>query len=132
VRVFLDTSVLVAAFATRGVCADLLRVVLAEHDPLVSEHVLRELRRVLAAKLGLPASRIREIEVFLRSEAEVVDPQQAAAWPQSDPADRWIVAGALAGRADVLVTGDHDILDIADQLPFRTTNPRGFWELIKA
>jgi len=29
VRVFLDTNVLVAAFATRGLCADLMRVVLA-------------------------------------------------------------------------------------------------------
>jgi len=47
VRVFLDTNVLVSAFATRGVCADLVRFVLAEHTLVTSEVVLRELRRVL-------------------------------------------------------------------------------------
>jgi len=32
VRVFFDTNVLVSAFATRGLSADLLRLVLTEHD----------------------------------------------------------------------------------------------------
>jgi hypothetical protein len=32
VRVCLDTNVLVAAFATRGLCADVLRTVIAEHE----------------------------------------------------------------------------------------------------
>jgi hypothetical protein len=39
-RVFLDTNVLVAAFATRGLCADLLRVVLVRHELVVADVVL--------------------------------------------------------------------------------------------
>jgi predicted nucleic acid-binding protein len=46
-RVCLDTNVLVAAVATRGLAADVLRLTLAEHDLLVPEVVLTELRRVL-------------------------------------------------------------------------------------
>jgi predicted nucleic acid-binding protein len=56
VRVCLDTNVLVAAFATRGLCADVLRTVLAEHDLVVGEVILAELRRVLT-----PSSRCQPI-----------------------------------------------------------------------
>jgi predicted nucleic acid-binding protein len=46
-RGFLDTNVLVSAFATRGLCADVLRHVLTEHELLTGEVVLAELRRAL-------------------------------------------------------------------------------------
>jgi len=65
-RVFLDTNVLVSAFATRGMCADVLRVVLAEHSLVTSEVVLREFGRVLRKRIGLPAGAIKEIDQFLR------------------------------------------------------------------
>lgn len=54
-RGFLDTKVLVSAFATRGICADVLRVVLAEHTLITSEAVLRELSRVLRTRIGMPS-----------------------------------------------------------------------------
>ncbi len=41
-RVFLDTNVLVAAFATRGLCEDVLLTMLSEHDLIIGTHVLAE------------------------------------------------------------------------------------------
>ena len=41
-RVFLDTNVLLSAFAARGLCADVFRTVLAEHELITSEFVLGE------------------------------------------------------------------------------------------
>jgi len=61
VRVFLDTNVLVAAFATRGLCADLLRAVLAEHELLSSATVVEELTRTLDEKIRVPEATVREI-----------------------------------------------------------------------
>ena len=46
-KVFLDTNVLVSAFASRGICADILELVLLEHDLLTGENVLRELGKAL-------------------------------------------------------------------------------------
>lgn len=106
-RVFLDTNVLVAAFATRGLCSDVLRYVLAQHQLMTGEVVLRELRREQEV-VGRPA---KPADVNLR-----------------DPDDAWVVASAVAGHADVLVTGDRDLLDAADQLPVRVLDPRAFWE----
>lgn len=60
-KVFLDTNVLVSGFTTRGLCADLIRLVLAEHELVVGEVVLKELERVLTQKLELPAAPLKKL-----------------------------------------------------------------------
>ena len=65
-KVFFDTNVLIAAFATRGLSADLFAHVLLEHDLVVGDVVLTELRTQLRTKLKLPKKTIDEIEVQLR------------------------------------------------------------------
>ena len=130
-RVFLDTNVLVSAFATRGVCADVLRVVLAEHTLVTGEVVLRELRQVLRKRIGLPPGAVKEIDEFLREHEVAPKPSARAAVPKRDPDDQWVVASAVESRADVLVTGDRDLLDIAADAPVKIVDPRGFWELVR-
>ncbi len=130
-RVFLDTNVLVSAFATRGICADLFRVVMAEHQLVTGEVVLRELRRVLRAKIGLPARTIDDIEALLREQEVVPKPDSSIAPAVRDPDDRWILASAIVGKADILVTGDHDLLTMGRHTPIEIVDPRGFWQWIR-
>ena len=130
-RVLLNTNVLVAAFATRGICQDVFRTVLAEHRLLVGDSVLEELERVLTDKLRTPTGRDRGIVAFIREHGEVVAPVTPAAWPAGDLDDRWIVAAALEGEADVLVTGDSDILLAGVAEGFQVLTPRGFWESLR-
>jgi len=131
VRVFLDTNVLASAFATRGLCADVLRHVLADHELLVGEVVLQELRRTFKKKFRLPAELVDDIERMLRDHEVVPRPDRPSLVTLRDPDDQWIVASAVAGRADLLVTGDRDLLDAADKLPLAVLDPRGFWELLR-
>ena len=130
-RVFLDTNVLVSAFATRGVCADVLRVVLAEHTLVTGEVVLRELGRVLTKRIGLPPGAVKEIDELLREDEVAPKPATRAAVPRRDPDDQWVVASAIGSRVDVLVTGDRDLLDIGADAPIKIVDPRGFWDLIR-
>ena len=129
-RVFLDTNVLVAAFATRGLCADVTRVVLAEHQLITGEVVLAELRKALGRRIKLPVATVDDIVTLLRDQEVVPKPGKPSAVPVPDPDDRWILASATAGRADVLVTGDQDLLDVADKAPLPILSPRGFWKLL--
>ena len=129
-RVFLDTNVLVAAFATRGLCADVLRVVLVEHQLITGEVVLSELRKALGRRVKLPAATIEDILALLREHEVVPKPRKPSELPIRDPADRWILASAIAGRANVLVTGDRDLLDIADEAALPVLDPRAFWDLL--
>jgi len=43
-----------------------------------------------------------------------------------------VLACAIAARADVLVTGDQDLLSAAGQSPVPILDPRGFWTLLRA
>jgi len=131
VRVCLDTNVLVAAFATRGLCADVFRTVLAEHDLVLGEVMLVELRRTLATKLKLPPDRIEAVEAVLASVSVVPKPAQPSSIAIRDVADRWILATAVAGDAEVLVTGDGDLLDARADSPIPILDPREFWEFLR-
>ena len=129
-RVFLDTNVLVAAFATRGLCEDLFRAVLADHELVVGKTVMQELERILVAKLRMSESQANAVTTFVRLHAEVIAPGAPAQWPANDPDDQWVVAAAIEGEVNVMVTGDRDILDSATDIPVSVVTPRGFWEML--
>ena len=131
-RVFLDTNVLVSAYTARGICNDLVRLVLAEHELVTGEVNLAELRRVLKGKFRAPPELVTELERQLRAETIVPKPRRPSALPIRDPDDRWVLASAVAGHADFLVTGDHDLLSVAGRSPVPIVDPRGCWERLRS
>lgn len=130
-KIFLDTNVLVSAFATRGLCADLFRVFLGEHELVVGEVVLAALRRVLRERIKLPRAMIGEIVGLLREHTVVAKPRRHLGLGLADRDDEWVVASAVAGGADLLVTGDAELLAASDRAPVAITSPRGLWEILR-
>ena len=130
-RVFLDTNVLVSAFATRGLCADVLRVVIAEHELVVGEVVLEELRKVLLEKFRVPPEYVKQVEDLLRSYEVVPRTEAMDALELRDRSDRWVLANARAGNVDVIVTGDADLLTVAEKAGVRIISPREFWNELR-
>ena len=53
-KILLDTNVLASAVGARGLCADVLRMVLAEHELIVCPQIIDELQRVLCDKFTTP------------------------------------------------------------------------------
>lgn len=121
---------LVSAFTTRGICEDVLNVVLAEHQLVLGEAVLTELRRVLDKKMRMQPELADEAVAFLRREAVIVSSAPALPLEMRDADDVVVVSEAVAGLAEVVVTGDRDILDVAETLPVLAVSPRGFWEML--
>jgi putative PIN family toxin of toxin-antitoxin system len=127
VKVCLDTNVFVSRFAARWLCADGIRLILAEHEFITADVVLTELKRVLKNKIHLPGEQIQKILTFLESQTVQPTPTSPFSIPVRDEDDQWVLAAALAAKADVLITGDKDLLDVADQVSDLTiTDPRGF------
>ena len=131
-RVFLDTNVLVSAFASRGLCADLFELVLLEHDFVLGRNVLRELKKALRSKVKLSESRAAEIVDFVSGEAILVversDPIEAAL----DADDALVLGEALAGEAEVFVTGDAALLELGSAEGVPVVSPRRFWEILRS
>jgi putative PIN family toxin of toxin-antitoxin system len=131
VRVALDTNVLVAAVATRGLCADVVNLIMAEHELILGEAVQTELKRVLRKKMRVPAVVIDEYDSLLRRESRVVSKAKAFVVAIRDKSDIPVLSEAIAGNAEILITGDRDLLDIAEQLPLQILTPRAWWEQLR-
>lgn len=130
-RIFLDTNVLASAIATRGLCADLMQAVLAEHELLVGAQVLKELEDVLSRKFRLNADVTKEYLGLLRSEGEVVSATLPSHAKLRDTDDEKVLANALAGKADVFVTGDQELLALKRVKEMQIVSPRGLWTLLQ-
>lgn len=131
-KIFADTNVLVSAFTARGLCADLLEVILADHHLMTGEFVLEELQRVLSDKLNVPENKVSEVIQFLRKHHVEPIPEKPSQIQVRDKDDKWVLESAICAKADVLVTGDKDLLDISTKVTqLKIISPRGFWELLQ-
>lgn len=110
-RLVLDTNVLLAAFGTRGLCEALFAACIEGHQLVTSEHILGELRRNLTRAFRMSPRQADEVVEFVREHAEVVSPAKVPPGACRDPQDLPVLGTAVAGRADLLVTGDRDLLE---------------------
>ena len=130
-RVYLDTNVLVSAFTARGLCADLFRYLLAEHEVLIGEVNLLELRRVLQDRFDATPDQLVAVEALLRDQTIVAKPRTPSPIRVRDRDDEWVLASAIAGTAEMLVTGDKDLLTVAPQSPVLILAPREAWTRLR-
>lgn len=128
----LDVNVLVAAFGTRGGCAEVLEYVLARHALVTSDGMVRDLVRVLETKFGMAAERAAERGAFVRVVAEVVEPVVLTPAVCRDADDDVVLGTALAAHAPVIVTGDEDLLTLGEWAGVRIVRPREFWAFERA
>jgi uncharacterized protein len=115
VRIFFDTNGLVDAFLARGLCADLLRLVL---------------RDVLSRKGRLPPAQIEAMETFLRDQPIAARPGQTLRLDLVDADDEWVLASAVLAEADLVVTGDQGVL-ACTTCPLPLLTPRACWQQLR-
>jgi putative PIN family toxin of toxin-antitoxin system len=124
----LDTNVLASGLATRGLCAEIIEAIINEHQLLTCEPVLNELRLILPRKFHLPAQVVSGFLGLLDSEGEVVSPTTLRDMNFEDPEDIPILACAVGGRTDVLVTGDKALQELGEIEGVVILSPRRFWQ----
>jgi predicted nucleic acid-binding protein len=131
-KVFLDTNVIVSAVATRGLCADVFRTALAEHELVTCPKVLQEVRRILSVKFSVPEPLISEYLELIGQEAIVAESEDLPDLPINDKDELEIVAAAMGARVQVLVRGDHELQGLKSLGKLRIVSPRAFWEELTA
>ena len=131
-KVFLDTNVLVSAVITRGLCQDLLRTVLEEHDAVVSQLVLDEFVRVLRDKLGATQHSLEKALMLFDDVEVTTNPTVTLDTGTLEANDATILAAAIEARVDLFVTGDRTLLAAAGKIAIPVVSPRRFMELLHA
>jgi len=127
VKLVLDTNVLLSAILVPGFCRDLLRGRALAHDWFTSAGLLAELAEKLAGKLALDPARTPLYLVY-RQRARLVSPDPLPAPVCRDPDDDLVLATALAAGADLILTGDQDLLTLGAYAGIRIRSPRQFSE----
>ncbi|MEF9427161.1 MAG: putative toxin-antitoxin system toxin component, PIN family [Candidatus Mariimomonas ferrooxydans] len=130
-KVVLDTNVIIAAFATRGLCADILEVCLENHSIVISEQIVSEVEKNLSKKIRLPKKTAHSITDYLRDVTEIVEPESIDTSVCRDKDDVAVIGTALQGKAEVIITGDDDLLVLKKYRGIKIITPREFWIYLK-
>ncbi len=130
-KVFLDTNVLASAAATRGLCADVLREVFASHRLFISKQILNELNGALRFKFGVSQELIEDFIWLLQQDTVLAEPVRLPRVELQDKDDLPILGAAIAAGAEVLVTGDKELLDLGHIEGLEILSPRQFWEKLR-
>lgn len=133
-RVVLDTNVLLSGIAFPGSLPGKILAAwrLGALEVVLSGFILEELGRVLprlSHRHGLTPAEIDDLLEILSIQADVIEAQQPDEQQLRDvddlPVLGTLVAAVQAGGADYLITGDKDLLALADRYPIIT--PADFW-----
>jgi predicted nucleic acid-binding protein len=104
------------------------RTTIEFHELVVSPPLIGELQRILKSKFAVPAELIADVVLLLRQDTIVSDALPLSALPLKDPADIAIVSSALNGGAEILVTGDKEVLSLKHLGNMQILTPRQFWD----
>ena len=104
---------------------------------VTSLYQVEELNHVLAypriaERIHLAAAEVEMILAALLTEAEVVPGELQLPGVTCDPKDDVLVACAVEGGADYLVSGDQDLLVLGEHESIQIVTPRWFLEILEA
>jgi len=127
VRVVFDTNVIVAGIVAEGLCREIVETHIPEHTPILSQPLWDELVAKLRDKFEIDADELPFLSLY-RRHATWVDPLPLETPVCRDPDDDWVLATAVAGEADVIVTGDKDLLTLGHHQGIAILKTRQFLE----
>lgn len=91
----------------------MIRVVEDKDRLIVSKPIIKELLDVLARKFGRDREELTHTAVFLTELGKLASPRRKLAVLSDEPDNR-ILECAIAGRAEMIVTGGRDMLKLGE------------------
>jgi putative PIN family toxin of toxin-antitoxin system len=131
-RIVLDANVLVSSYISRGVCFDLVYYVFKNHRSITSEMILVEVARYLRTKTKLPIQQVDQMVEVIRLRSVLAIPSLLSADVCRDPHDVHVLGLAIAAQADLIITGDQDLLVLKSFKGIPVLSPREAWLRLRA
>jgi putative PIN family toxin of toxin-antitoxin system len=110
----LDTNIYIAAFEfPRGWNAVLWQAArTGRYRLIVSPPIIRETARGLRSDFGWEDERVEQLVRIIAEVATVVMPRDTVRAVKADPDDDRVLECAAEGKADLIVSNDHHLLDL--------------------
>lgn len=122
-RLLFDTDVIVAGLVSEGLGHELVETHLPDHTAILSRVLWDELVEKLRDKFGLAVGDLPLLDLY-RRHATWVEPRPPEKPVCRDPDDDWVLATAVVGQAEAIVTGDDDLLALGDYQGVAIRGPR--------
>ncbi len=129
-RIVLDTNVLISAIISNGRSAEVLDYCIVNHTVMTSDYILEELREKLTDKFDYTADEAMAACNVIRRQSTVVKAGTLPTRVSRDPDDDNILAAAVEGQTDFIVTGDKDLLVLKEYQGIPILTPRAFQDFI--
>lgn len=126
-RVMADTNIIISALLfPASIPARVLLLVADQHELVLCDHIIAEVRNVVARKRP---DLLGDVDVLLAqlSYDLVIAPQEPSKLIQ-DPKDQPILNAAIMADVDVIVTGDKHFLQLDLERP-KPMPPADFWRM---
>jgi len=124
-KVVCDTNVLVSGLLFQGNARTILQQIgKGLIIGFISLPIVRELEDVLQRpKFHLSAPQVAAIIELVQQTFHLVSPTESVNAVSADPDDNAIIAAALAAEVDLIVSGDHHLLDLGSFRAIRIVSP---------
>jgi uncharacterized protein len=130
-KIILDTNVIIAAFASRGLCTAVFEVCLDRFEIILSEEILKEVFKNLRSKIKVPLPQCDQIVSYLRENCSISEIDELDVSICRDKNDIHILGLAQRSSAEYIITGDRDLLDLVKHKNTKIVTPREFWNALK-
>ncbi len=128
-KVVLDSNILIAAFATQGLCHLVYELCIEKHTIIVSNKILKEVTEGLVKKIKLPDSYTNQIINYVKANSITGEIASVPVDACRDSNDLHVLGLAVKAEANYIITGDKDLLVVKKIQRTRIVSPREFWEL---
>jgi putative PIN family toxin of toxin-antitoxin system len=86
---------------------------------------------VLTKRFKATAAQVDVIAQLRRDQTVIPKPAALLSLKVRDPDDAWVLASAVVGGADLLVSGDQDLIVLANRAPLPILSPRDAWSRLR-
>src|SRR4030067_1488972 len=127
-KIVFDTNVILSALISQGISFRVLDICIDKHQLFISPWIIHEVLLKLDTKLHTPKSEIERVNLFLDYVFININPDGPLPTICRDKDDNNILLLAQHVKANLIITGDNDLLSLNNYLNIKRISPRQFIE----
>lgn len=129
-KVVFDTNIYISALVIPNSKAEeaIIKIIEGSDTLLLSKEIMGEILSVLSIKFHRDREAISHVAFYLSDLARMIKPTRKIRLFKDDPDNR-ILECAVSGRADVIVTGDKEILKLGEYEGIKIISLKDYLEM---
>ena len=129
-KVVFDTNIYISALVIPNSKAEeaIIKIIEGSDTLLLSKEIMGEILSVLSIKFHRDREAISHVAFYLSDLARMIKPTRKIRLFKDDPDNR-ILECAVSGRADVIVTGDKEILKLGEYEGIKIKSLKDYLEM---